>query len=128
MPEKYMILIIEPEWDEASATADDWAAAMRAHNAFSAAVKAAGASVDGGEALGSGRNGVKIQPASNGVPAQFTDGPFSETKEIVSGFYTITARDRDQAKELAAQCPTGGWIELYPIIDVMSIADEATTS
>jgi hypothetical protein len=128
MAEQYVIHIVEPEWDEENATAEDWAEAMRQHNAFTAAVVAAGATVDGGEALGSGRHGVKIQPAKDGKPAQFTDGPFSETKEIVSGFYIITARDKEQAKELAALCPTGGWIELYPVIDAMSIGDEANAS
>lgn len=125
MAEQYVIFIVEPEWDEENATAEDWATAMREHRDFSAAVKAAGATVDGGEALGSGRHGVKIQPAANGRPAQFTDGPFSETKEIVSGYYVITAADKEQAKQLAALCPTGGWIELYPIIDVMTIGEEA---
>lgn len=118
MSDKYMIMIMEPEWDEENATEADWAEAMKGHSAFAEAVKTAGATIVNGDALGSGRHGVKIQPAANGRPAQFTDGPFSETKEIVSGYYVIEARDLEQAKELAAQCPTGGWIELFPIIDI----------
>jgi hypothetical protein len=120
MSEKYMILIVEPEWDEENATQGDWAEAMKGHAAFAEAVKTAGATIVNGDALGSGRHGVKIQPAQDGVPAQFTDGPFSETKEIVSGYYVIETKDLAQAKELAAQCPSGGWIELYPIIDLSS--------
>ena len=120
MSEKYMILIREPEWDEDTATGADWAEAMRGHTAFAEAVKNAGASILSGEALGSGRHGVKIDLAKDGRPAQFTDGPFSETKEIVSGFYVIEARDKEQAKELAAQCPSEGWIELYPVLDLSS--------
>lgn len=120
MSEKYMILILEPEWDETNATEADWAKAMAGHGAFAEAVTKAGASIVSGEALGSGRHGVKIQPATGGLPAQFTDGPFSETKEIVSGFYVIEAKDREQAKELAALCPTNGWIELFPVLDLSS--------
>jgi hypothetical protein len=118
MAENYLIFIVEPEWDEANATAEDWAREMKLHNAFAAAVREAGAEILDSDALGSGRYGVKIQPATDDAPARFTDGPFSETKEIVSGYYKIAARDREQAKELAALCPTGGWIELYPVVDV----------
>lgn len=120
MSEKYMIMILEPEWDEDNATQADWAEAMKGHSAFTEAVRTAGATIVNGDALGSGRHGVKIQPAQNGTVAQFTDGPFSETKEIVSGYYVLEVKDREQAKQLAAQCPTGGWIELYPIIDLSS--------
>jgi hypothetical protein len=91
---------------------------MQGHSAFAEAVRIAGATIVNGDALGTGRHGVRIRPGKDGAPAQFTDGPFSETKEIVSGYYVIDARDREQAKELAAQCPTGGWIELYPIVDI----------
>lgn len=120
MSEKYMIMIVEPEWDEENATQADWAEAMKGHSAFAEAVRIAGATIVNGDALGSGRHGVKIQPGHHGAAPQFTDGPFSETKEIVSGYYVIDAKDREQAKELAAQCPTGGWIELYPIVDLSS--------
>lgn len=34
-----------------------------------------------------------------------TDGPFGETKEIIGGFWTIVARDLDEAAALAAQNP-----------------------
>jgi hypothetical protein len=120
MSEKYMIMILEPEWDEDAATEADWAEAMKGHSAFAEAVRTAGATIVNGDALGSARHGVKIKPATDGGTVQFTDGPFSETKEIVSGYYVIETKDREQAKELAAQCPTGGWIELYPIVDVSS--------
>ena len=118
MAEEYLIFIVEPEWDEENATQDDWSKAMAAHGAFAQAVRDAGASITHSEALGSARHGVKIVPAKDGRPAQFTDGPFSETKEIISGYYQVSVTDLEQAKELAALCPTDGWIELYPVIDV----------
>jgi hypothetical protein len=37
-----------------------------------------------------------------GAEAMFTDGPFVETKEWISGFWVIEARDLDVALELAA--------------------------
>jgi len=34
-----------------------------------------------------------------------TDGPFTEAKEVIAGFYLIDARDRDEAIQLAAKIP-----------------------
>jgi hypothetical protein len=34
-----------------------------------------------------------------------TDGPFAEAKETVGGFFLITARDLDEAAEIARGCP-----------------------
>lgn len=34
-----------------------------------------------------------------------TDGPFVEAKDIVAGFMIIRARDLDEAKKVASECP-----------------------
>jgi hypothetical protein len=59
---------------------------------------------------------VRITPAAAGSSAVFTDGPFGETKEILTGFYKLGVKDEAQARELAALCPTSGWIDLYPVM------------
>lgn len=53
---------------------------------------------------------------------QVTDGPFTETKELVGGFFIIEAADRDEAVRLASMHPAatlgedvGWWIEMHPI-------------
>ncbi|MCB9833097.1 MAG: transcription initiation protein [Planctomycetes bacterium] len=46
------------------------------------------------------------------------DGPYSETKEILGGFFIIAAKDYDEAARVAASCPhvlNGGTIELREI-------------
>jgi hypothetical protein len=45
---------------------------------------------------------------------QVTDGPFTETKESLGGFYLLDCNDLDEAAKLAAQIPgaTTGAIEL----------------
>ncbi len=116
MTEKFVILIVEPEWDPSTATQEDWAAAMAAHGAFAAAVEAAGARILGGEALMPPRASTRITPADGSRPVVFTDGPFPEVKEVVSGFYTLEVADREQALALAAQCPTGGYVEVTPVM------------
>jgi hypothetical protein len=46
-----------------------------------------------------------------------TDGPFAETKEQLSGFYLIEAKDLDEAIRIAADIPPArvGSIEVRPI-------------
>jgi hypothetical protein len=117
MTREFIILIREPEWDSSAATEQDWAEAMQQHGAFMQAVAAAGGQVLGGDALESSDKAVRITPARDGSPAVFTDGPFSETKEVVSGFYKIGVESEAQARELAALVPTAGWVELFPVMD-----------
>jgi hypothetical protein len=51
----------------------------------------------------------------SGAKARATDGPYSETKEVLGGYYTIRAENYDEAVKLALQHPHldyGGTIEL----------------
>jgi hypothetical protein len=116
MAEEYIILIVEEEWDPSQITETQWADAMHAHGAFAKAVADAGAEILGGDALQPPSAAVRITPAHGGSAAVFTDGPFGETKEIVTGFYKLGVKDAAQARELAALCPTSGWIDLYPVM------------
>jgi hypothetical protein len=47
-----------------------------------------------------------------------TDGPFTETKEVLGGYYIIDCENLDEALEAAARCPAarGGSVEVRPII------------
>jgi hypothetical protein len=48
-----------------------------------------------------------------------TDGPFTESKDVIGGFTLIEARDIDQAVELSRGCPIfegGGSVEVRPIM------------
>ena len=56
-------------------------------------------------------------PAHAGKPAVYTNGPLAETTEVLSGYYLIETETEDLARELAAQCPTDGHIEVRPIWD-----------
>ena len=50
-----------------------------------------------------------------------TDGPYSESKELLGGYYMIEADNYDKAVELARDCPQleyGGTIEVREV-DVM---------
>ena len=111
MSDQYLFLIVEGQWDSASVSEEEYAQSMQGHGAFSAAVAAAGAKILGGA-------GFSVTPAKDGKPAVYTNGPLTETTEVLSGYYVIEANSLEQAKELAALCPTDGHIEVRPIWDM----------
>jgi hypothetical protein len=51
-----------------------------------------------------------------------TDGPFTETKEILAGFYMIEAASLDEAVQVAAEIPPArvGTIEVRPVRELVS--------
>jgi hypothetical protein len=60
--------------------------------------------------------GRVMRPNSGRV--MVTDGPFAESKELLGGFYLITARDYDEACRIAESCPHfkyGGSIEVRQV-------------
>jgi hypothetical protein len=40
---------------------------------------------------------------------RFVDGPFSEAKELVGGFFLVDVPTREEALKLAAECPAAQW-------------------
>ena len=65
-----------------------------------------------------------LHPSSKGKRIKFsggkqtiTDGPFTETKEAIGGYYLIEARDLDHALEIGKLCPARfGGVEVRPIM------------
>ena len=55
-----------------------------------------------------------------------TDGPFTETKEILAGFYLIDAADLNEAIQVAAKIPPArvGTIEVRPVRELQSTTGE----
>jgi hypothetical protein len=55
---------------------------------------------------------------TNGSDVRVTDGPYSETKEILGGYYVIEAESYDRAVDHARDCPHleyGGTIEVRQV-------------
>ena len=53
-----------------------------------------------------------------GSKRTITDGPYSETKDLIGGYSLIEARDLEQAAQIASGCPiidNGGWVEVRPV-------------
>ena len=72
----------------------------------------------GGAPLRPGSEGARIR-VSDGV-ATVTDGPFTETKEIIGGYFMVECADRDEAIEIAKTCPHAriGLVEVREVIPV----------
>jgi hypothetical protein len=60
-----------------------------------------------------------LYPSSKGARVRFEgskrtviDGPFTETKELIAGFWLIQAKSREEAIEWVKRAPFGGGVEL----------------
>ena len=72
--------------------------------------------------------GAQLHPGTNAKTLRFadgqplvTDGPFAETKEVISGLYLIDAESEEEALRVAATIPTasrmGGVVEVRQIVE-----------
>ncbi|MBN1834586.1 MAG: YciI family protein [Spirochaetales bacterium] len=63
--------------------------------------------------------GTGARVAFGGGNAQVTDGPFTESKEVLGGYWIIRADSLEQAVEWARQCPAedGDVIEIREIFE-----------
>jgi hypothetical protein len=82
--------------------------------AYDAAIRASGHCL-ASEALQPVHTATSVRVRDGKVA--ITDGPFAETKEQLTGFYMIEAKDLDEAVQIAAKIPPArvGSIEVRPI-------------
>ena len=86
-------------------TLPEYATDMKEYNEFG---EAAAAVIRGGAALyqTSTATTVRVQGGKGGDVVT-TDGPYAETKEVLTGFYLLECADLDEAIKVAAQIPGG---------------------
>ncbi len=68
-----------------------------------------------------------LQPEASRVStAGVTDGPFSEAKELVGGYWIIQAKDREEALEWAKRVPLSGrsFVEVRQIFEVTDFPED----
>jgi hypothetical protein len=63
--------------------------------------------------------GAGLQPSAKGARVTFSgrkqtviDGPFTETKELIAGFWLIQAKSKEEAVEWVKRCPLDGGDEI----------------
>lgn len=57
----------------------------------------------------------------SGSKKTVTDGPFTESKEVVGGFFTVLASSLDEAVEMSKDCPDfdlGGSVEVREVMKI----------
>jgi hypothetical protein len=108
---RFMILIQSDESQWLRMTAEEKGPVYDAHARYSAELRAAGAFVAGDSLHPSARAArISVRDGRRSV----VDGPFTEAKELVGGYYVIEVGSREEAVEWAARCPAArfGTVEL----------------
>ena len=100
----YMLLIMEPHGQRAARTPEEGTQAYERMLEFAADLKARGL-LQTTQALRT--RGVRV--ATQDGKRTRVDGPFTETKELVGGFYLLNCDDEEQAIAIAAECPAAEW-------------------
>ena len=79
--------------------------------------------------------GEGLHPTSKAVRIRFdgdertvVDGPFTESKELIAGYWLWQVRDMDEAIEWIKRAPFGGGtqIEIRPVFEAEDFGDEFT--
>ena len=82
--------------------------------------------------------GEGLHPSSKGARVRFSgarrsvvDGPFSETKELVAGFWIWRVKSMDEAIEWAKRCPNpmpgDSELEIRPVFEAEDFGEEFTS-
>lgn len=114
---RYMLLIWEAGDPEAEVDPVLQQKEMDAYAAFTQEVVDRGL-MRGGDPLSVPATATTVK--AQGDQVLTTDGPFTETKEWLAGYYLIECNDLDEAIEVAAKIPAAahGAIEVRPIAEL----------
>ena len=102
----YMMLVIEQPGDRAARSESEGRALYDRMLSFSADLKQRGL-LTMSQALTGDATGVRV--SLQGGKASVRDGPFTEAKEMVGGFFLLTCATRDEAVQIARECPAAHW-------------------
>jgi hypothetical protein len=116
---RFMMLMIPRGYETAAPGTLPSAEAIAAMGKYNEALKEAGVliTLDG------------LHPPSMGARVTFaggkpvvTDGPFTESKEVLGGYWMINVKSREEAIAWARRCPASG-NEMIEIRQVMEMSD-----
>src|ERR1700690_4418496 len=115
---RFMMLMIPSGYEMAAAGTGPAAAAVAAMMKYNEALKAAGVliTIDG------------LHPPSTGARVSFAggkpvvaDGPFTEAKEVLGGYWMIDVKSREEAIAWAKRCPASN----HEIIEIRQVQETA---
>jgi hypothetical protein len=111
-----------PSYVALTYTADvDWSAPEQAEEMaeYAAFGRAAAAVIRGGTALYPTTTATTVRVrGGKGGDVVASDGPYAETKEVLTGFYALECADLDEAIAVAARIPAAwnGAVEVRPVL------------
>jgi hypothetical protein len=106
VPMSYMLLIMEPNGQRATRSAAEGQAVFERMVRFGDALKSEGKLL-GVESLKWGAEAARVEKRRG--EARVVDGPFSEAKELIGGFFHVDCASREEALAIAARCPAAEW-------------------
>lgn len=119
---KIMVLVKATADSEAGAMPSE--ALLREMGAFNEELVKAGVLL-AGDGLHPSSKGKRVRFA--GKQRTIVDGPFTETKELVSGFWIWQVKSMDEALEWVRRSPfQDGEVELRPVLTMEDFGDAAT--
>jgi hypothetical protein len=102
----YMLLIVEPRGQRQTRSPDEGKAVYERMVQFGADLQSRGV-LKGVQSLASDSAATRV--AMRAGKRTFVDGPFSEAKEMIGGFFLLDCATKDEAIAIAAQCPALEW-------------------
>jgi hypothetical protein len=102
---RFMVLVKANEKSEAGTFSSDSKEIFAAMGKFNEEMAKAGVLLSG-EGLHPSSKGARIKIPGSGKPT-VTDGPFTEVKELIAGFWMIQVKSKEEAIEWLKRCPTG---------------------
>lgn len=118
---RFMMIMIPNIPDEADWTPDPEAVAAMGRYNDELAKAGVLLSLDG---LHPAAKGARVR--FSGGTATVTDGPFTEAKELVGGYWLIQAKSKAEAVEWASRCPAadGDMIEVRQVFELTEFPPE----
>ena len=119
----YLLLIHDEEQGWGQLPEQEQAALMQEYGAFTTELRESGAFV--------GANRLRPTSAASTVRVRdgetvVTDGPFTETKELIGGYWIIDVGSKQEAVEWASRCPAadGDMIEVRQVYEMSDFPPE----
>ncbi|WP_189667523.1 YciI family protein [Promicromonospora soli] len=122
MTDTWVFLIRESDWDSDAYLPENLQGrdpsedmSLAAHGRFQEAITDLSAKLTGAAALQNAKYGGWVAPGKDGDEPVYTDAPFTDTNEVITGFYQVEC-DEATARKLAALVPSGNAVEWRKVI------------
>ena len=102
----YMLLVVEKVGDRAARSQSEGGALYERMLRFSENLKRRGL-LTMSQSLKTDADGTRV--TKHGEKSLVRDGPFAEAKEMIGGFFLLTCETREQAVDIAGECPAAEW-------------------